>query len=151
MYVVLFWGCLSSFTTFFLQDVSCNEISHLPIQIGDLKSLKSLNVRRNLLEILPVGKSSHFFNSSPHNPDCKWPQERNPFETTWEKEKMLVTSISPFLSKMLAVIRHSNHNSTSGYIHVHGFKHICIRTCMVPFAHPFQDCYITCIWHSCSP
>ncbi|KAH3811923.1 hypothetical protein DPMN_140340 [Dreissena polymorpha] len=37
-------------------DVSCNEISQLPVQIGDLKSLKSLNVRRNLLQELPVGE-----------------------------------------------------------------------------------------------
>ena len=40
------------------QDVSCNEISHLPSQIGDLRSLRSLNVRRNLLIELPTGELS---------------------------------------------------------------------------------------------
>ncbi|KFQ18734.1 Leucine-rich repeat and calponin homology domain-containing protein 1, partial [Merops nubicus] len=34
-------------------DVSCNEITALPQQIGQLKSLKELNVRRNYLEVLP--------------------------------------------------------------------------------------------------
>ncbi|NXD11526.1 LRCH1 protein, partial [Nothocercus nigrocapillus] len=36
-----------------LQDVSCNEITALPQQIGHLKSLKELNIRRNYLEVLP--------------------------------------------------------------------------------------------------
>ena len=46
----------------FFQDVSCNEISHLPSQIGDLKSMQCLNVRRNLLIELPVGKFSKVIN-----------------------------------------------------------------------------------------
>ena len=43
-------------TLFLHQDVSCNQIAHLPMQIGDLKSLKSLNMRRNLLVELPIGE-----------------------------------------------------------------------------------------------
>lgn len=38
-----------------MQDVSCNEITALPQQIGQLKSLRELNVRRNYLEALPQG------------------------------------------------------------------------------------------------
>nr|XP_054362297.1 leucine-rich repeat and calponin homology domain-containing protein 1 isoform X5 [Mirounga angustirostris] len=34
-------------------DVSCNEITALPQQIGQLKSLRELNVRRNYLKVLP--------------------------------------------------------------------------------------------------
>ena len=37
------------------QDISSNEITHLPSQIGDLESLKSLNVRRNKLVEIPRG------------------------------------------------------------------------------------------------
>ena len=37
-------------------DASCNEITHLPVQIGDLAALKSLNLRRNHLQEVPVGK-----------------------------------------------------------------------------------------------
>ena len=40
---------------FDLKDVSCNEITHLPVQIGDMGSLRALNVRRNLLVELPKG------------------------------------------------------------------------------------------------
>ncbi len=39
-----------------LQDVSCNEITHLPAQLGDLDSLRDLDVRRNLLVELPPGE-----------------------------------------------------------------------------------------------
>ena len=39
-----------------MQDVSCNEITALPQQIGQLKSLRELNVRRNYLKVLPQGK-----------------------------------------------------------------------------------------------
>ncbi|KAB0401278.1 hypothetical protein E2I00_003949, partial [Balaenoptera physalus] len=35
------------------EDVSCNEITALPQQIGQLKSLRELNVRRNYLKVLP--------------------------------------------------------------------------------------------------
>ena len=31
-------------------DVSCNEIAHLPVQIGDLANLRSLHLRRNHLQ-----------------------------------------------------------------------------------------------------
>lgn len=43
-------------TLLLLQDVSCNEITALPQQIGQLKSLRELNVRRNYLKVLPPGK-----------------------------------------------------------------------------------------------
>lgn len=38
------------------QDVSCNEITALPQHIGRLKALRELNVRRNLLFVLPEGE-----------------------------------------------------------------------------------------------
>ena len=38
------------------QDVSCNEIATLPPHIGEMESLKELNVRRNHLQQLPDGK-----------------------------------------------------------------------------------------------
>ncbi|GLD69447.1 leucine-rich repeat and calponin homology domain-containing protein 1, partial [Lates japonicus] len=34
-------------------DISCNEITALPRHIGRLKALRELNVRRNLLCVLP--------------------------------------------------------------------------------------------------
>ncbi|KAL8188247.1 UNVERIFIED_CONTAM: hypothetical protein K2H54_064140, partial [Gekko kuhli] len=37
----------------FLQDVSCNEIQTIPPQIGNLESLRDLNIRRNHLVHLP--------------------------------------------------------------------------------------------------
>ena len=42
-----------------MQDVSCNEITALPQQIGQLKSLRELNVRRNYLKVLPQGKKKN--------------------------------------------------------------------------------------------
>lgn len=39
-----------------LQDISCNEITALPRYIGRLKTLRELNVRRNLLCVLPEGE-----------------------------------------------------------------------------------------------
>lgn len=39
-----------------VQDVSCNEITALPQHIGRLKALRELNVRRNLLFVLPEGE-----------------------------------------------------------------------------------------------
>ena len=35
-------------------DASCNEITHLPVQIGDMVALRSLNLRRNHLQEVPV-------------------------------------------------------------------------------------------------
>lgn len=37
-----------------LQDVSCNEVTQLPDKIGDAESLRSLDVRKNLLVELPI-------------------------------------------------------------------------------------------------
>jgi len=42
-----------------LQDVSCNEITQLPDKIGDAESLRSLNVRKNLLVELPISMYTH--------------------------------------------------------------------------------------------
>lgn len=39
-----------------LQDVSCNDISALPRQLGRLRALRELNVRRNALCVLPEGE-----------------------------------------------------------------------------------------------
>ena len=39
-----------------LQDVSSNEISHLPPQLCELDMLNSLNLRKNLLVELPSGE-----------------------------------------------------------------------------------------------
>lgn len=36
-------------------DASCNQLSHLPIQLGDLQHLESLNLRKNFLVELPRG------------------------------------------------------------------------------------------------
>lgn len=36
-------------------DASCNQLSHLPIQLGDLQHLEVLNLRKNLLVKLPRG------------------------------------------------------------------------------------------------
>lgn len=49
-----------------LQDISCNEITALPRHIGRLKALRELNVRRNLLCVLPEGafKEVHSASSS---------------------------------------------------------------------------------------
>lgn len=40
----------------FLQDLSSNELIHLPSSMGEMISLKDLNIRRNRLEVLPDGK-----------------------------------------------------------------------------------------------
>lgn len=40
-----------------LQDLSSNELIHLPSSMGEMISLKDLNIRRNRLEVLPDGKS----------------------------------------------------------------------------------------------
>lgn len=37
-------------------DASCNQLSHLPIQLGDLQHLEVLNLRKNLLVELPKGR-----------------------------------------------------------------------------------------------
>ncbi len=42
-------------------DASCNEITHLPVQIGDLAHLRNLNLRRNHLQEVPVGESKSTF------------------------------------------------------------------------------------------
>ncbi len=41
---------------FLFQNVSCNEITHLPVQIGNLSALKQLNLRKNLLVEIPAGE-----------------------------------------------------------------------------------------------
>lgn len=46
----------NSFLTLVFQDVSCNEIQTIPPQIGNLESLRDLNVRRNNLVHLPEGE-----------------------------------------------------------------------------------------------
>ena len=40
----------------FWQDLSSNELIHLPSSMGEMISLKDLNIRRNRLEVLPDGK-----------------------------------------------------------------------------------------------
>lgn len=47
---------LSHLYTLDLKDVSCNEIQTVPPQIGNLESLRDLNLRRNHLLHLPEGK-----------------------------------------------------------------------------------------------
>jgi len=37
-------------------DLSSNELIHLPSSMGEMISLKDLNIRRNRLEVLPDGK-----------------------------------------------------------------------------------------------
>ena len=38
------------------QDLSSNELVHLPNSMGEMISVKDLNLRRNRLEVLPDGK-----------------------------------------------------------------------------------------------
>ncbi|XP_076131103.1 leucine-rich repeat and calponin homology domain-containing protein 1, partial [Alosa pseudoharengus] len=45
--------CISQLHTLMELDVSCNEITALPRHIGRLRALRELNVRRNLLCVLP--------------------------------------------------------------------------------------------------
>ena len=40
-------------------DVSCNEIAHLPVQIGDLSNLRSLHLRRNHLQEVTLPSFLH--------------------------------------------------------------------------------------------
>ena len=42
------------------QDVSCNEISHLPLTVKQLQSLKSLDLHQNVLDNIPAGKNMLF-------------------------------------------------------------------------------------------
>ena len=46
----MLWSFLS------LQDLSSNELVHLPSSMGEMLSLKDLNIRRNRLEVLPDGE-----------------------------------------------------------------------------------------------
>jgi len=41
-----------------MQDLSSNELSYLPNSMGEMISLKDLNLRRNRLEVLPDGKDN---------------------------------------------------------------------------------------------
>ena len=52
---------IGKMSTLMQLDASCNEITHLPVQIGDLASLKTLNLRRNHLQEIPIGKMPIFF------------------------------------------------------------------------------------------
>ena len=36
-------------------DASCNQLSHLPVQLGDLQHLQALNLRKNFLVEIPRG------------------------------------------------------------------------------------------------
>lgn len=40
----------------YLQNLSCNELTSLPSSIGELSTLRELNVHQNYLEQLPDGK-----------------------------------------------------------------------------------------------
>ena len=43
-------------------DASCNQLSHLPIQLGELQHLQVLNLRKNFLVELPKGSNqAHYF------------------------------------------------------------------------------------------
>ena len=46
------------FFFFAVQDLSSNELSYLPNSMGEMISLKDLNLRRNRLEVLPDGKDN---------------------------------------------------------------------------------------------
>lgn len=60
------------------QDVSCNELRALPASVGQLKSLRDLNLRRNQLTVLPTGEwrtsggggGSPILGESPLTPSC---------------------------------------------------------------------------------
>lgn len=42
-----------------MQDLSSNELSYLPNSMGEMISLKDLNLRRNRLEVLPDGEDKY--------------------------------------------------------------------------------------------
>ena len=45
----------------YLQNLSCNELTSLPNSIGELSTLRELNVHQNYLEQLPDGKYVNLF------------------------------------------------------------------------------------------
>ena len=45
-----------------VQDLSSNELNYLPNSLGEMISLKDLNLRRNRLEVLPDGKDNDEIN-----------------------------------------------------------------------------------------
>lgn len=55
---ICFAGVVIPFPTLYrpLQDVSCNEIQALPVQVGRLQALRELNIRKNCLHMLPEGQ-----------------------------------------------------------------------------------------------
>lgn len=48
--------CVVTSMSYVTQDVSCNELTHLPVQIGGVRSLRRLNMRCNRLVELPEGR-----------------------------------------------------------------------------------------------
>lgn len=52
----IFLTASSSHCLFLLQDVSCNELQSLPVELGQLECLRDLNLRRNQLTTLPEGQ-----------------------------------------------------------------------------------------------
>lgn len=50
-----------------IQDVSCNELQSLPAELGQLETLRDLNLRRNQLTTLPEGTPTHAHTHIPNN------------------------------------------------------------------------------------
>lgn len=50
-----------------IQDVSCNELQSLPAELGQLETLRDLNLRRNQLTTLPQGTPTHAYTQIPNN------------------------------------------------------------------------------------
>jgi len=48
------------------QDVSSNDIAQIPYQLGSLSSLRTLNLRRNMIAELPKGKYNRSVRQSTH-------------------------------------------------------------------------------------
>ena len=77
-----------------------------PSEVLDVIKQGSLQFRRDKLKVCWF----MLFNSLPHSSDFQQPQERSLLKTSWEKEKMLVTSIFSFFYNVFYPIKDRNYH-----------------------------------------